>query len=382
MHYTLFFLSVFLDVASPQLSFLGEGVIQPYQTLLAPDKLPTLSLTAGTDDADVAYVYGRPVPVTFQYRVTKSLAQSKYPPWLDDLKAKAISREGATTCATLLSQQSIRVRGPTGETLDVPLRPIPLEQEWDKNLIKTDQPGIERNRLSTCCDEEKCLDRCLLLPKGEPAFLEINAPSYGKVEVVTSNIVNQGGARGYGNSGQIVMKYDPGLWPVMRIPCLHCPIKSCITNCSNGEYSTGYTDYSVSHAYVFDATGSADRLADRDPGETCGMQALRPRHLEYVQDAAKLSVGDSRWAVGYQHGDGYPQAAWRSRCVILAGAWKRDTLINLFPVGACYPCSRIRESFIYKEHYKGYAQQTSLEFSMAFRCPGTRYTLFISWKAF
>jgi len=323
MRFTLFFLSVFLDIANPQLSFSGEGVIEPYKTPLAPDKLPILSLTAGTDEADVAYVGRRTVPVTFQYRVTKSLAQSKYPPWIDDLKAKAISREGATTCAALLFQQSIQVRGLTGGDLDVPLRPIPLEQEWDRNLIKTDQPGIERTRLSTCCDEEKCLDRCLLLPKGEPAFLEINAASYGKVEVVTSNRVNQGSARGYGDSGQIVLKYDPGLWPVMRIPCLHCPIKSCITNCSNGEYSTGYTDYSVGRAYVFDVTGSADRLADRDPGQARGMQALCPRDLEHVQDAAKLSVGDSRWAVGYQHGDGYPQAVWRPRCVIFR--WWMET---------------------------------------------------------
>jgi hypothetical protein len=330
MRYILVVLCVLADTVSSQLMGFERGGHIERHNKLAPDKLPMLSLTTGFDEPDVAYVSGRNIPVAFQYRVVPSFAESKYPPWLDDFRAKAISTEGVTTCATLLSQQSIRVRGPTGETQDVPLRPMPLEQEWDKNVIKTDKPGIERNRLSTCCDEEKCLDRCLILPKGEPAVLEISAPSYGKVEVVTSNRVNQGTWRGYGDSGQIVMKYDPGLWPVMRIPCLYCPIKSCITNCSNGEYSTGYTDYSVSRAYVFDVTGTADRLADRDPGETRGMQALRPRHLEHVQDAAKLPMGDSRWAVGYQHGDGYPQAVWRPRCVKLAGGWKHNTLINLF----------------------------------------------------
>lgn len=42
------------------------------------------------------------------------------------------------------------------------------------------------------------------------------------------------------------IRRDPGIWPVIRVPCLYCPLTSCITNCSHGEYSTGLSDYAVS----------------------------------------------------------------------------------------------------------------------------------------
>jgi hypothetical protein len=121
--------------------------------------------------------------------------------------------------------------------------------------FKSEREGIQRHFLSSCCSQAECLDRCLKFPEGERWMLEILTPQWGVDEVrVVYGLANQGGS----SRESYVVQEDPGVWPVLRVPCLYCPLKSCISNCSNGEYSTGLTDVVVSSSYnnsttVFDA---------------------------------------------------------------------------------------------------------------------------------
>lgn len=187
----------------------------------------------------------RTTPEVFQYRITQTREAGPYPPWVSDVHTDAIMARGAT-CAEILENTKIKFRDRLGIERDIPLEPVPLEQTWtpDGTKLRTDRPGVQRNRVTSCCDASRCTDRCLLFSQGELWVLEINAPSWGVDEIVVvrgAGRVNQGG----GSNDVVNIKRDPGVWPVMRIPCLYCPITSCITNCSNGEYATGFTDVSV-----------------------------------------------------------------------------------------------------------------------------------------
>lgn len=213
----------------------------------ALSEIPTISMSAAQSE-DELVVGPRFTPNQFQYRITRTRETRAYPPWVSDAVMDSVMSPGIT-CAQYLQKDRIRFRGETGELQEIPLAPVPLEQTWapDGTKLRTDSPGIQRNRVSSCCDAETCPDRCLLFRSGEPWFLEINAPSWA-VYKVTDGYQPEDVAFGlvtFTPQEQIIKK-DPGIWPVMRIPCLFCPIKSCITNCSNGEYSSGYADSTVS----------------------------------------------------------------------------------------------------------------------------------------
>lgn len=209
-------------------------------------EIPVISMTAAEDENEVV-VGPRFTPDVFQYRITKTRESTRYPPWVSDETAdRLMSRE--TTCAQYLSSTRVRFRGEIGEVQEIPLVPVPLEQTFvpANTKLRTDFPGINRNRLSSCCDRETCTDRCLVFPQGETWFLEIIAPSWA-VYRLTDGYQQEDVAFGLSITTPTarIIQADPGLWPVMRIPCLYCPIKSCLTNCSNGEYATGYADFSV-----------------------------------------------------------------------------------------------------------------------------------------
>ncbi len=54
------------------------------------------------------------------------------------------------TCASLLSNMNIQIRvGLQTAYKDVPLLPVPAQTEWEGNSINTDNPGINRRRLSS-----------------------------------------------------------------------------------------------------------------------------------------------------------------------------------------------------------------------------------------
>jgi hypothetical protein len=182
-------------------------------------------------------------PVVFQYRIVPRREASRYPPWVKDEVVDAIVQQGAT-CSDFLQNRIVRFRDINGQEMVFPLEPVPLEQIWplDGTKIKTDNPGIQRNRVSSCCDAQACRDRCLLFPNGENWILEINALRWG-VDQVDEVYRVEGEAYTFET---VETKKDPGVWPVMRIACRYCPLTSCVTNCSNGEYATGFADLSVS----------------------------------------------------------------------------------------------------------------------------------------
>lgn len=204
--------------------------------------IPTRSILREVD------VGRRATPEVFQYKIVPTRGPTRYPPWVNDAVTDGVVAGGATCAEILAKNQRILFRDGMGVVREIPLEPVPLEQVFvpANTKLTTDTPGIQRNRLSSCCDAEACLDRCLAFPSAQAWFLEIGAPSYGVdvIEVVRgAGRVNQGGT---GTNDVVHIKRDPGVWPVMRVACRYCPLTSCITTCSNGEYATGFADLSVS----------------------------------------------------------------------------------------------------------------------------------------
>jgi hypothetical protein len=203
--------------------------------------IPTRSILREVD------VGRRTTPEVFQYKIVPTRGPTRYPPWVSDAVTDGVVAGGATCAEILAKNRRILFRDGLGVVREIPLEPVPLEQVFvpANTKLTTDTPGIQRNRLSSCCDAEACLDRCLAFPSAQAWFLEIGAPSYGVDDIVVvrgAGRVNQGGT---GTNDVVYIKQDPGVWPVMRIACRYCPLTSCITNCSNGEYATGFADLSV-----------------------------------------------------------------------------------------------------------------------------------------
>lgn len=263
-------------------SSFGWGVTGQTAVRLEPGELPLISVYASQNGAREVVVGQRQTPEVFQYRISPTKTGSQYPPWVDDSLIEAMTPRGVT-CASILSNSFIRFRSRMEVITQVPFIPVPLEQAWApaNTHFKTDKPGIQRNMLSPTCD---ATNRCLVFEKGEVWVLEIVTPSWGVDEIV---VVRGGANQGGGTNDVVNIKRDPGLWPVMRIPCLYCPLKSCITNCSNGEYATGFADSSVSHhRFFFSVTSrwlTRGGAADRDPVEPRRVQVLPRWNMEYVQ---------------------------------------------------------------------------------------------------
>ena len=281
----------------------------------ALSEIPTISMSAAQSE-DELDVGPRFTPNQFQYRITRTRETRAYPPWVSDAVMDSVMSPGIT-CAQYLQKDRIRFRGETGELQEIPLAPVPLEQTWapDGTKLHTDSPGIQRNRVSSCCDAETCTDRCLLFRGGEPWFLEINAPSWA-VYKVTDGYQPEDVAFGFVmlTPQEQIIKKDPGIWPVMRIPCHFCPIKSCITNCSNGEYSSGYADSTVSDPCLPPLPPpKLTPSSVRNPDESSAVQVLPRWNLEYVQGSGHLPMGHPAGLQGRAPGTGHPHFSRRPR---------------------------------------------------------------------
>lgn len=209
---------------------------------LPPGVFPIILFSLGEPNDNEIAVGKRQIPTKFQYRIVPMTFpfDVQHQPW----KSEGETLMSQTSrCADLLANRDIRIRrdGKT-TTENVRLDPLPLEQTWEGMTFKSEREGIQRHFLSSCCNQAECTDRCLKFPEGERWMLEILTPQWG-VDRVDEVYRVEGEAYTFETQ---TIKRDPGVWPVLRVPCLYCPLKSCISNCSNGEYSTGLTDVAVS----------------------------------------------------------------------------------------------------------------------------------------
>lgn len=195
------------------------------------------------------------VPTVFQYRVTDSAlkpgpawyseddADRSRPQWFDDAQVRAkLPSADRLNCHAYISQGTVPIkRTSNGKVENVRLEPVPSQQLWNNNLLKTNTPGLSLKSVSACCDPAQCPGVCLLGDQAFPWFLEILAPRWGydQTSQVVLHATFGGSYETYGSKG------DAGVWPVFRVPCDFCPIQSCNTTCTNGEYATDNAVYSV-----------------------------------------------------------------------------------------------------------------------------------------
>ncbi len=242
---------------------------------------------------------------------------TKHLPWAQERKTLMSQ---TAKCSDLIANLNVRVRRDGSDTVEnVRLDPLPLEQRWEGMTFKAEQPGALRHTVNSCCDEDTCLDRCLQFPHGERWMLEILAAQWA-VERVDEVYRVEGEAYTFDTQ---TIRQDPGVWPVMRVPCLYCPLKGCITNCSNGEYSTGLANIVVSPPLSLLCTPPRDTPVptERHADPAGGVQALSPGDLEHLQGQAGLQV-DHTSKRGQEHGPGHPALTRRTRFAwIRCGFW-------------------------------------------------------------
>lgn len=243
--------------------------------------------------ANEASVGVRPdVPAEFQYQILKGPVPyvKDRLPWLLDDHPKL---PRGKTCGELIANPWISMRRAGTTTVqNVPLKPMPAQQEWNGQKFSTNTPGISKFRVSSCCDQDACTNTCLEYPKGETWVLEISAPRWGydTTKDPTRYQVSKGSSYAIAES-----KGDFGIWSVIRVQCLYCPIRSCIRNCSAGEYSTGYSAVTVST--FFPCFGGFLGCVDLNHTTTGGPAAeqhqvppVRPRHVEHLHVRGALPV--------------------------------------------------------------------------------------------
>jgi hypothetical protein len=196
------------------------------------------------------------VPTVFQYRLTDSALKPgpawyseddtdrSRPQWFDDAQVRAkLPSADRLNCHAYISQGTVPIKRSAGGNVEnVRLEPVPSQQLWNNNLLKTKTPGLSLKSVSACCDPAQCPAVCLLGDRAFPWFLEILAPQWGfdQSRVLLSSRATFGGSyETYGSKG------DAGVWPVFRVPCDFCPIQSCNTTCTNGEYATDNAVFTV-----------------------------------------------------------------------------------------------------------------------------------------
>ena len=185
------------------------------------------------------------VPDSFQYRINCGedvISTDKL--WIPDARIPdTISR---TTCKTLLEVDFIKLKTyPAEQTArNIRLIPVPALQTWNSVQLQQSRTGIDRNRISSCCDREQCTSICLEFPAAQQCHLEIYTVGQGQVyaEGIGADV-----ARIF--SGGVSQTTIGGafLHSRFRVPCDYCPLTNCITNCTNGQYATGYSDIVVRH---------------------------------------------------------------------------------------------------------------------------------------
>ena len=335
---------------------------------------PIILFSLGEPGENEIAVGRREVPLVFQYRIVPMTFafDTKYPPWKE---GRDTLMSQTAKCADLIANTNIRIRRDGSSTVEnVRLDPLPLEQPWKGRTLTAKQQGVARHSVSACCDQDACLDRCLQFPQGELWMLEILTPQWGVDEVrVVSGRVNQGGS----SRETYEIKEDPGIWPVLRVPCLYCPIKSCVTNCSNGEYSTGFADIVVRPCELSCTktcltifllqNGLQTRRVECKPcppgtWNTC--KTLPNCRWRIPQSSTDTVLGQDIHAL--RGGPGDYASVLNARCGV------PDTSLA---VGTCYSCSTIRTCQACRVHYVGTDRETFIETSLAWKCPGMACSL-------
>jgi hypothetical protein len=180
------------------------------------------------------------IPDSFQHRVScNSLADPN--PWiLDSIVDEAVSY---TSCKNLVAQSTITLKTNFFDRRprSIPFRPVPVSQDWQGYKIAS-TPGESAYQLSTCCDPEKCPNICLVNSQAQRCHLEIFTvgAQYEEDTRSADSLFYNAFMR------KFKMKVVGGrLNRRFRIPCEYCPLTNCITNCTNGQYATQYSDYQV-----------------------------------------------------------------------------------------------------------------------------------------
>lgn len=244
---------------------------------------------------ELAYTPNTDVPTVFQYRITDAALKpgpkwyadddqdSSRAPWFDDTQVLPKFGTQRVNCHTYVSQGTVPIkRTSTSSVENVRLEPVPTQQLWNNNLLKTNAPGLPLNRLSSCCEPSQCPSVCLQNDKAASWYLEVLAPQWGydQSRVVTIRAAYGGAYETYGSRG------DPGVWPVYRVPCDFCPVKSCTTTCTNGQFATDYAVYSAVSLLDTLLHGSSYlgmTLAGWPSEKQRRVQAVRPRDMEHVR---------------------------------------------------------------------------------------------------
>ena len=282
------------------------------------------------------------VPGVFQYRIALAASKPGWPwyaeddkerkrtPWFldSDIFPVVQSLQARYTCRALVATGYVPVRRTfNGPIENIRLEPVPSQQVWNRETLTTDTPGILLNRLSSCCDASACMDRCLQYDTAQAGYLEVLAPQWGVFEPDKKITPAFGGS--YTTTGE---RSDPGVWPVYRVPCDYCPLKSCITNCTNGNFVTGLADFSLAG---FQATRLECKPCAPGTWNTCRDKT------------------ECRW--------GIPTS--KDRAMLGNEIWS----ISGGPVMACYPCQSVRR---FNQHYVGTVLDVFIDTSLAWKCPG------------
>ncbi len=257
MRYTILLLAVIC--AAQKINLLDDISFYAKTVFIRKPEIPTLVYYASDvlwkgvagNQGEIAFSDGSTnmvlseIPDNFQSRIAcGSDLQAIAKTWISDEQiAKQVS---PTTCRQLLGQTSIRVRPfyADGKTVERPFFPIPATQTWRGSTIdvtKSGRQGTQIQSLSPCCSQSDCPTVCLQTPEPRKCYLEVYTISTG---VVYEESIRAELARFF--TGQSLTTIGGAfLIPRFRVPCDYCALSGCITNCSNGEYSTGNSDTSV-----------------------------------------------------------------------------------------------------------------------------------------
>lgn len=185
------------------------------------------------------------IPDNFQSRIAcdKDLL-TIHKPWISD--EQIAQQVSPTTCRQLLSQTSIRLKT-SSKQKDYQQRnffPVPATQNWRGKTVDvttSSRLGTHGHSLSPCCRQAECPSVCLQHAEPKKCHLE--------VFTISTLVVYEESFRAdfirFFTGQSITTEGGAFLIPRFRIPCDYCPLANCITNCSNGEYATGYAEISV-----------------------------------------------------------------------------------------------------------------------------------------
>lgn len=173
-----------------------------------------------------------------EYKILCGSEKTRATPYFSDAEVKKlIDFDGK--CVELLQNPYVDVYYPSKETLK--LKPVPLNQEVNGFQVYSQNTAPPIELLTTCCNEADCPSKCLDLSRvDQDCDLEVYT-------IGASIVYDDGPAAAVARifTGQDTFKMDGAFLKFLyRIKCKHCFIKSCITNCTNGQFANDFSTYS------------------------------------------------------------------------------------------------------------------------------------------